>query len=405
MKDFIKEKITFAIALLATLFTINPIIAEFGSLGFEVFSFNFTIEQLYLIFLALLGLAVYCFSWQFLTKKGFGVMRALGDAMYGLAIVIPPAYMLLFLFSRLLTVLDLQALTRVAVPIAGAFMGFAVALLSKKIISRLRTIENRSEANAKEKQELDALSRAHQLLLDGYYDLAILELFKAIEAALKKSLLEAQQQIDPYKFDENLRKAIQLNLIREKDLQTIERLRQMRNQVAHGQMTVKREETQKLFEAGKEVLSFLSGHTPATSIASFNWLMRNYDEALRILKGRNKVQVIKTLNYLLDAWKNRDGAIGLEISEFFVQALLTNTKSMIDAFRTHKQEFHSFLERLPYVVFTDYFGNAIDKLKQLKIDLIERLKVYESGNETAENKKIAHKIRKIIEATSVREIY
>lgn len=234
MKEFIKEKIAFTVALLVALFTISPLVTKFGALGFSLLSYRLTAQHVYYLSLLLLSLAVYCFSWHFLTEKGFRVLQTVGNTMYGLAIVIPPAYTLLYLFSQLLDVLDLSMISRVGIPIASAVVGFAVAKLTGKVKRRLRAVDDKREAKVASVQEFEALSRANQLLNDGYQDLAILEMFKAIEAALNKTLLEAGQATEPFQFQDNLRKASCLELIREQDLPVIERLRNIRNRVAHG---------------------------------------------------------------------------------------------------------------------------------------------------------------------------
>lgn len=170
-------------------------------------------------------------------------------------------------------------------------------------------------------------------------------------------------------------------------------------------MPLRRAEVEELFEQGKRVLSFLSRPIMATSISSFNWLMRNYEEALNILKHGDKADVNKVLNCLMDAWKNRDGAIGLEISVFFSQALLTQTDAIIALFQNRKQELASFLDRMPYDVFTNYTGDEKSRLSQLRDDLIQRLNAYENQTKDDENKRIAQRIRKTMEETPVREIY
>jgi hypothetical protein len=64
-----KDKILFALTLLAALFTLQPILKDFKTRGYAVGAFNVTFEGLYYVVGLLLGIAVYFYAINFITER------------------------------------------------------------------------------------------------------------------------------------------------------------------------------------------------------------------------------------------------------------------------------------------------------------------------------------------------
>ena len=58
MNEFSKIKLPFAIALLAAMFAINPLLNKYGDISYIIFGFSVSISFVNLIFCSLLGLSL-----------------------------------------------------------------------------------------------------------------------------------------------------------------------------------------------------------------------------------------------------------------------------------------------------------------------------------------------------------
>ena len=111
-----------------------------------------------------------------------------------------------------------------------------------------------SDAKGEEELEHEYLSRAKQLFDDGYFDLSILETFKAIESALKRNLLFHGVEVEAGRFLTNFRKAKQLEVLSSTDLKAIDQLRRIRNKVAHKETEIGESEARALLRDGERIL-------------------------------------------------------------------------------------------------------------------------------------------------------
>jgi len=187
MGEFTKEKIAFAIGLLAVLFTLTPFLDQYGTTGFDLVGVTFSIYRLYLFMSAVLGLAVYSYGIQFTTERTLRPAVVAGDVFYVVAIVAPALFAALFVIAE---AADAAApivrspsfgtlLQNGLSAIAGAGASLAGYLFGKK----LDTKEKRAEAAKRELLEVAALRRAEDLFKAGHFDLAVVEAFKALEVA------------------------------------------------------------------------------------------------------------------------------------------------------------------------------------------------------------------------------
>jgi hypothetical protein len=114
MTDFGKTKITFALALLGTLFAIHPFVERYGDLGFDfpywagatILTEKLTITLVYSLVAGLLALGVYCYAASLLSERPNSFLEKLGNYSYAIAVLLLPLYGGLYLSSLLADRLD-----------------------------------------------------------------------------------------------------------------------------------------------------------------------------------------------------------------------------------------------------------------------------------------------------------
>ncbi len=96
MISFDKTKLGTVLALIAIMFAIHPVVTKFETLGFDMFGFSLTVDRVYVFFVLILLCASYFYALSFITEKTFPISLQVGNIFYATALIIPPAYFLLF---------------------------------------------------------------------------------------------------------------------------------------------------------------------------------------------------------------------------------------------------------------------------------------------------------------------
>jgi len=408
MNDFGKIKIAFTVALLAALYTINPLILKIGVVGAEILGFNISVKLIYYLMLGCLGISVYFYSVQFISEKKIKYVQEAGDILYGVALSLPPAFLSLFLAIKGIALIGKDELTTILSPLLGAIAGILSFFLSSKFKGKITAMRRVSDAKGEEKLEHTYLTRAKQLFDDGYFDLSILETFKAIESALKRTLLFHDVEVEPGRFLSNFRKAKQLEILKSTDLEAIDKLRQLRNKVAHKETEVEESEARALLRDGEKILiSLSSSSNPSvsqTGLLSFDWLMENYNESLFVLRGEKKGSPSEILHKAVDAWNNRDGAIGSEISSFFAEALIYKPEALIDELKA-VDDFDQWLDFMSRDILTDWRSNKEEELVELRKSIIESFETYLKHEKNRKRLYIAEQILEGFKGSEITKIY
>lgn len=408
MNDFAKTKIAFAVALLAALYTINPLILKIGGVGAQILEINISIKFIYYLMLGCLGISVYFYSIQFISEKKIKYVQEAGDILYGVALSLPPAFLSLVIAIKGIDLIGKEELTKIVSPLLGLIAGILSTVLSAKFKGKITTMRRVSDAKGEEELEHEYLSRAKQLFDDGYFDLAILETFKAIESALKRNLLFHGVEVEPGRFLTNFRKAKQLEVLSSTDLKAIDQLRQIRNKVAHKETEIDESEARTLLREGEKILISLSSFSKPTvhqtGLPSFDWLMENYNASISILRAEKTGNQTEILQKAVDAWNNRDGAIGTEISSFFADALIYCPKKLIDELKA-ANDFDEWLEFNSRDILTDWRGNKEEELKELRTSIIESLQGYIEKEKDRKRVYIAEQILEGFKGSEISKIY
>jgi hypothetical protein len=192
MTTFTKTKIHFALALLGTLFALHPFLQKFEENGFLYLGYDLKQSYLYAAFAGLLSLCVYCFGVTLVSERPHSSLEKLGNYLYALAIMVLPLYGGLYLSSLLADQLGQSHLAWAAPSVAlGLGIGWVVLsqLAAWLLRGRLADQDRLAKVEQLAAQEIAALQHAHELFADEHYDLSVMEVWKAIEARLHRTLL------------------------------------------------------------------------------------------------------------------------------------------------------------------------------------------------------------------------
>ena len=233
MSDFAKEKVAFAVALLAVLFTITPVVDSVGEAGLNLFAITLRIRHVYYFLSILLALSVYSYAIQFVTERRLRLARVAGDIFYAMAIVAPALYVALFLVVPLanrvgafLRSPEAAKATEVVLSMVAGSLSTLGIFLARRALT---TKEEQSTAAQLERQEILFLREAEELFQGGHYDMAVIESFKAVETAASR-IASGQRPVAPRHWTDFAK-----NALRSEDLiAAFERLKRVRNLAAHG---------------------------------------------------------------------------------------------------------------------------------------------------------------------------
>src|SRR5262249_6062555 len=250
MNEFKKIKMTFALALLGTLFALHPIVDKYPAAGFNYRGQELKVSYAYALAAGLLALAVYCYAVAFVSEHSSAWMEKVGNSVYALALMTVPLYGGLYLAQRLADELHWPHLELVA-PVAVVVLGLGLAWWLRK---RLGDQDRTARAQQLAEQELVALDRARGLFDSEHYDLSVIEAWKAIEARRRRVLLarkittrldNAQAMIDA---------AVKAGVVRGDAVDHLQQLRKQWN-IAVSVEPITREAAESALNAARHILS------------------------------------------------------------------------------------------------------------------------------------------------------
>jgi HEPN domain-containing protein len=264
MTEFTKMKISFALALLGTLFALHPFIDPYDDRGFLYLGYNLKILYAYALTAGLLSLCVYLYAMTLLSDRPHSRIERVGNTIYALAVLIGPIYLGLFLAAILA---DRVAVSHVAwaAPAVAAGLGIGWVVLSQVIAWRIKHRLGERDRKAKMEQlarhEHEALNRARELFEGQHYDLSVVEAYRALEARLRQTLL-ARHVVPRGEGPERvLHAAIRRGILRQPTLGLVEELRRHWN-VALSVEPLPREAAVSALSAVRHVLSVIPQGIP-----------------------------------------------------------------------------------------------------------------------------------------------
>lgn len=404
MDDFFKTKVGFTIGLLAAVFTIKPLIDANGSLGFAVFGLKITIEYAYLFLMACLGLAVYFISLQFASKKHVSILDRASNACYAIALATPPVFaafwaltFIMDLVGKLVVQIPENLLTAVASGIAGSLGSYLYRLLTSSIQLKF----SRAEKEQERKDSLAVLARASELLNSGMYDLSVLESSKVVESIVRSMLNMRGISVENMNMNELFRLTQNQRLLSKHDVELLHEIRKNRNESVHTVGKISRLTAKRVLNLSIELIFKLQ---QSSDSVGYEWLENNRKKVIELLKEGDSKKSKKAVEMLKMAWKNRDGAIWLEIADFFEIGLIHSPNLIIDMFDGDTKLLDSWLERAEVQLFTDFVGGQKERYKETKSAILQSLSEYINSTKSAEKLDVAKKIYDTLESAEIREI-
>lgn len=332
MNEFAKTKIAFTVGLLATLYTLNPLITkEIGEIGFTIVSFDINTELVYYIMLGLLAFAVYFYSVQFISERKIKYVQEAGDVFYAIALSLPPAFILLITLNKLIIPLVKNEslewlLSGLFSALSSILAGYTTTILKRKMSSK----QKRNDAKQEENLSFNYLIRAKQLFDDNYFDMAILETFKAIDSAIKKTLLLRNINVDERTPFQTINKAREYGILSDSDVNTINEIRNTRNMIAHTSKKISQEDAQKLITEGENIITNILN---SEIQGSFSSSLSAYDYEKQI------IEVLKNFGGIENIKDSEKGDLGVDIEfeykgrKYFIEAKhLTRDKVGLKSF-------------------------------------------------------------------------
>jgi HEPN domain-containing protein len=191
MTEFLKTKMHFALALLGTLFALHPVVERIQDIGFQYLGVELKVYHAYALIAGLLAFTVYCYALTLLSERSHSWVERLGNYAYALAVMVLPLYGGLYATNELARHLELPQHLALAVP-AGLGIGWLLLsqLLALVFRKRLGDQDQRAKVDQLAEQEIASLNRARELFESDHYDLSVIEAWKAIEARLRRVLLQ-----------------------------------------------------------------------------------------------------------------------------------------------------------------------------------------------------------------------
>lgn len=175
---------------------------------------------------------MYCFGLTLVSERPHSWLEKLGNYSYALAVMVLPLYGGLYLSSLLADQVG-QSHLAWAAPTVALGLGVAWFALSQLFAWLLRGRLGRQDDATKleqlAKQEVTYVNDAQELFENEHYDMSVMEIWRAVEARLRRVLLsrgKAPRQANPEML---IRAAHRAGIISEPALRLLKELRQQWN--------------------------------------------------------------------------------------------------------------------------------------------------------------------------------
>jgi HEPN domain-containing protein len=266
MTEFTKTKISFALALLGTLFALHPFIDKYaGEWSFDYLNYPLKLWYPFALTAGLLALTVYLYGIALVSERVHGLLERLGNYTYAIAVMIGPLYIGLYGASRLAAVFQASHLEWAAPGVAlGVGIGWLVLsqIVAWLFRGRLSEEDIASKVRQWADQEMAALNRARDMFASQHYDLSVIEAWRAIEARLRRVLLTKGIRSGGETPQQMIDAAVRAKVVPEKSIELLHQLRKQWN-IAVSFDPLGREAADAALLAARNILATISvGESP-----------------------------------------------------------------------------------------------------------------------------------------------
>ncbi|MBL4899976.1 MAG: hypothetical protein JKX76_10115 [Colwellia sp.] len=404
MDDFFKTKVGFTIGLLAAVFAIKPIIEANSSLGFLIFGLKITIEYAYLFLTFCLSLAVYFISLQFASAKHVSLLDKISNTCYSVALATPPVFIAFWLTT---SVLEFVGGYLVQIPdiwlniLAGVLSGVFGNVIFGFFAKSIRQKSDAADQDRERKVDIELLTKAQELFKLGMYDMSVLESSKVVESIVHRLLTLRGIPVHRETFLEMIRLSEHNGILTKKESELLHEIRKKRNASVHSIEAVDKASAERILFLSRDLISKLD---ITSNLTAYQWLEKNRENVLLAFKSGDSKKSKEPIRKLMVAWENRDGAVWLELAEFFEVALQNSPHLIIESFGNDKSLLNSWLESINVQLFTDFIGGEKSKLLKSKELILKSIETYVSRCTNAEHKAVAYRIMKVVQESTIDEV-
>jgi hypothetical protein len=398
MKEFVKLKITFAVALLATAYTLNPLFENINIFSFSLFGHSITIKFIYHTFMLLLGISVYSFSLQLLSTKKRILISKIGDIVYGLAIISPFIYLILFILSFTITKLAQHYNTsnEFAVHSIISFISIVISIISTSIAYiSIRKLSTEQEAKEDRKENIKNLSDVSTLINNQTYDYAIITSSEVITNILKSITKNNHDNMVTLATN-----AFNKKLISEQLHDDILTLNNLLSTITHTNIRATKEEAKK----SQSIIQSLLKINTSDNTVYYKWITSNLDTIINELKQPLSPATKDIIYNVYNAWRYRDGAAAVEMSTIFEEIIDNNLEILFMIFEDDQKQYEQFIHSIDTIFFTDFLGEGYDALCDKRIRFIKSLNIFSDNSQNAVHRQMAKALKDKINHTMIREI-
>jgi hypothetical protein len=192
MADYVKTKMQATLALLGAIFALKPFLDEIQGIGFVYLDISITLVHALSVMALLLVVAIHCYALDMIRERPFSLVERLGNSSFALAVLMLPLFGATLGITRLSAALaESYQIPHLAWSGPATAIGLVTVWLLLAILLRQRLTRQGQQAEFQRlvTAETAALRRAQEMFEHEHYDLSVIELWRAIEARLRRSLL------------------------------------------------------------------------------------------------------------------------------------------------------------------------------------------------------------------------
>lgn len=350
----LKEKYEFVIGFVALIVSLSAFKDELKSIVINLSFHSFNLKDLFfwliIGYLCVLQLYVipYIFSRRYPNSK---FLIFIGEASYFTFVVLSLSPLILgaiYIADWLINTIPPLSDRAKEIISSGftALIGVAFSWLATSIVKWYKKEKTKQAVEELEEEEVKEIETAMKLVDSGHYAQSILELSKALETRLFKTLISKGVQLKRRNLLELLRTAKQNELLTDAEISAIDELRVLRNKVAHEtDINVDRQTAERLQQLVKSIILKTNQIDKVQSANDtpffFGKVYDRLDKALAESDKSNKPVFLVIFDGQHSKRSRLDWALGyfMEydttkklVNQHFVQALVDKNKENVNAY-------------------------------------------------------------------------
>lgn len=245
------------LGFLTVVISLSAFKEELSLIKVDLYFISFTLSQFFFLFILGITISFYLYSierlFNTLTIKQFKILRWIRMSAYWLFIlftILPISIFILWLFA-LINIKYSEILKSAFFGMVGGIIGLITTSIFKHYIKSKKNIEI-EELEVKEVIELET---SEKLFEQNFYSQSIVESNKAIQTTLNRILVNQNIDATKIKFFEITRYCLEKNIITKEEFDEIEKIRKLRNEAVHLNVTNTKAEAENALKFARELIN------------------------------------------------------------------------------------------------------------------------------------------------------